>query len=133
MVWNCRKMEIGDIVIISSREGSTPASAWSEDLCIKKIDDTRFELFVGGYGFLAETSDFYDEETEEEIIPDEIDGYPVLGIKDGYVIGGKILKNEDDGEVQFTQFDTDDVRDWLKSIKWDDVDTVSSIKSALSK
>ena len=125
-------MGIGDVIIITSREGSTPASAWSEDLCIKRIDDTQFELFVGGYGFLAETSDFYDEETEEEIIPDEIDGCPVLGIEDGYVIGGEILKNEGDGEVQFTNLDTDEVRDWLKSIKWDDVDTITKIKSALA-
>jgi hypothetical protein len=125
------KMEIGDIKIIASRKGSTPASTWTENLCLKKITNTEFELFVGGYEVVAEASDFYDEETEEDVIPDEIDGYPVMGTIDGYVIGGEILKNEDDGEVRFTDFETAEVRDWLKGIKWGDTNTVSAIQAAL--
>lgn len=124
------KMEIGDIKIIASRKGSTPASTWTEDLCLKKITNTEFELFVGGYEVVAEASDFYDEETEEDVIPDEINGYPVMGTIDGYVIGGEIVKNEDDGGVRFTEFETPEVGDWLKGIKWDDADTVTMIKNA---
>lgn len=124
-------MEIGEILIISSREGSTPASVWSEDLCIKRIDDTQFELFVGGYEVLAETSDFYDEKTEEEIIPDTINGHLVQKVEDGCVFGGEIVKDETEGEVRFSSFDTDEVRVWLKEIKWDDTDTITEIKRIL--
>jgi hypothetical protein len=124
-------MEVGDILIIASREGSTPASVWSEDLCIKRIDDTQFELFIGGYGFLAETSDFYNEKTEEEIIPDTINGHLVQKVEDGCVFGGEIIKDETEGEIRFTSVDTDGVRDWLKQIKWDDVETVTEIKRTL--
>ena len=125
-------MNIGDIQIVASREGSTMASTWSEDLCLKKITNTKFELFIGGYEVVAEESDFFDEETGEEEVPDEIDGFPVRGIEDGYVIGGEILKNEDNGEIQFSIFDTKEVSDWLKSVKWDDVDTIQSVKIALA-
>lgn len=124
-------MDIGDIKIIASRKGSTPASTWTENLCLKKITNTECELFVGGYEVVAEASDFYDEETEENVIPDEIDGYPVMGTIDGYVIGGEIVENEDDGGVRFSDFENAEVSEWLKGIKWGDADTVTTIKNAV--
>ena len=60
------KFQTGEIRTISSREGSNPASTWGEDLCLKRISDNEFELFVGGYEVVAEVSDFFDEETGEE-------------------------------------------------------------------
>ena len=113
------KFQISEIKIIDSREGSSPASTWSEDLCLKRVSQTHFELFVGGYEVVGETSEFFDEETGEEEIPDEIGGYPVQGIEDGYVIGGEIVKNEEYGEFQFSDFKAADVRDWLASVNWE--------------
>ena len=124
-------MKIGDTKIIDSREDSTPASAWSEDLCLKRIDDVVFELFIGGYGVVAERSDFFDEETEEENIPEEIDGFPVQGVWEDYVLGGQIGMNESDGEVRFSVVDSNEVKDWLKSINWNEPDTIAAIKGAL--
>ena len=124
------KFQIGETRIISSREGSNPASTWSEDLCLKRVSDNEFELFVGGYEVIAEVSDFFDEETGEEEVPEEIDGHPVQGIEDGYVIGGEILKNEDDGEVQFSDLETSEVKEWLASVNWGDATTLSAIQAA---
>jgi len=42
----------------------------------------------------------------------------VQGVEDGYVIGGEIAKNEEYGELQFSDFKAADVRDWLASIDW---------------
>ena len=125
------KFQTGEIRIISSREGSNPASTWGEDLCLKRISDNEFELFVGGYEVVAEVSDFFDEETGEEEVPEEIDGHPVQGIEDDYVIGGEILKNEDDGEVQFSDLETSEVKEWLASVNWGDATTLSAIQAAL--
>lgn len=111
-------MDAGKIKIIDSREGSTLASTWSENLCLKRVSQTNFELFVGGYEVVGETSEFFDEKTGVEEIPDEIDGYPVQGVEDGYVIGGEIVKNEEYGELQFSDFKAADVRDWLASVEW---------------
>jgi len=111
-------MDAGKIKIIDSREGSSLASTWSENLCLKRVSQTNFELFVGGYEVVGETSEFFDEKTGKEEIPDEIDGYPVQGVEDGYVIGGEIAKNEEYGELQFSDFKAADVRDWLASIDW---------------
>jgi len=111
-------MDAGKIKIIDSREGSSLASTWSENLCLKRVSQTNFELFVGGYEVVGETSEFFDEKTGKEEIPDEIDGYPVQGVEDGYVIGGEIVKNEEYGELQFSDFKAADVRDWLASIDW---------------
>lgn len=112
-------MDAGEIKIIATRERSTPASTWSEDLCLKRVSQTHFKLFVGGYEVVGETSEFFDEETGEEEIPDEIGGYPVRGVEDGYVIGGEIVKNEEYGEFQFSDFKAADVRDWLASVNWE--------------
>ena len=125
------KFHIGATRIISSREGSSPASSWSEDLCLKRVSDTEFELFVGGYEVVAEVSDFFDEETGEEEVPEEIGGHPVRGIEDGYVIGGEILKNEDDGEVQFSDPEISEVKEWLASVDWNTEQVFLSIKTAI--
>jgi hypothetical protein len=125
-------MDIGEIRVIYTRERSTMVSTWVEGLYLEKIDGTQFELFVGGYGVLAEASDFYNEKTEEEEIPDEVDGYPVQGVYDGVVVGGEILKDEDAGGVRFTDLDNSDAIEWLKRIEWDDADTMNAIKSALN-
>ena len=125
------KFQIGATRIISSRESSNPASNWSEDLCLKRVGDNEFELFVGGYEVVAEVSDFFDEETGEEEVPEEIGGHPVQGIEDGYVIGGEILKNEDDGEVQFSDLETSEVKEWLASVEWNTDQVFLSIKTAI--
>ena len=126
------KFQISEIKIIDSREGSSPASTWSEDLCLKRVSQTHFELFVGGYEVVGETSEFFDEETGEEEIPDEIGGYPVQGIEDGYVIGGEIVKNEEYGEFQFSDFKAADVRDWLASVNWEHAALLQEIADIVS-
>ena len=125
-------MKIDEIKIIDSRECSTLASTWNEDLCLKRVSQTHFELFVGGYEVVGETSDFFDEETEEEEIPDEIGGYPVRGIEDGYVIGGEIVKNEEYGEVQFADLEAAEVLEWLTSVEWNTDQMFSSIQTAIN-
>ena len=125
------KFHVGATRIISSRDGSSPASSWSEDLCLKRVSDTEFELFVGGYEFVAEVSDFFNEETEEEEVPEEIGGYPVQGIQEGYVIGGEILKNEGNGEVQFSDPEISEVKEWLASVDWNTEQVFLSIKTVI--
>jgi hypothetical protein len=125
-------LKIGSVQVIATRERSTMVSTWVEELCLEKISGTEFELFVGGYGVLAVASDFYNEDTEEEDIPNEIDGYPVKGVYDGVVVGGEIFKDERTGGVRFSEFDNPDVIGWLESVNWGDVDTMNATKSALN-
>jgi hypothetical protein len=123
-------MDVGEIKTIDTREGSSLASTWSEDLCLKRVSQTHFELFVGGYEVVGETSDFFDEETGDEEIPDEIGGYPVRGIEDGYVIGGEIIKNEEYGEVQFADLEAAEVQEWLTGVEWNTDQVFSLIRTA---
>lgn len=125
-------MDAGEIKTIDTREGSSPASTWSEDLCLKRVSQTHFDLFVGGYEVVGETSDFFDEETGEEEIPDEIGGHPVRGVEDGYVIGGEIVKNEEYGEFQFSDFKAADVRGWLESVNWEHAALLQEIADIVS-
>jgi hypothetical protein len=125
-------MDIGDTAVIATRERSTMVSTWVEGLCLKKIAQTKFELFVGGFVAVAEASDYLDDETGEEDIPDEIDGYPVRDVCDGVVVGGEIEKDPYDEGVNFTDFETTEVKEWLASINWDDPETVQTIKNIMA-
>jgi hypothetical protein len=124
-------MDIRDTEVIATRERSTMISTWVEGLCLTKIDATEFGLFVGGFVPVAEASDYLDDETEEEHIPDEIGGYPVRGVHDGVVVGGEIEKDPYDGGVQFTDLETTEVKEWMTSIDWYDPETVQKIKKIM--
>ena len=125
-------MRIGDTEVIVTRERSTMVSTWIEGLCLTKLDATEFGLFIGGFAPVAEASDYLDDETEEGDIPDEIDGYPVRGVYDGVVVGGEIEKDPNDEGVQFTDFETAEVKKWLESINWYDTETVQRINKIMN-
>ena len=96
-------MKINEIEIIETILQSTMASTFTEYLCLEKINNNQFRLFVGGYEVIGEASDYYNEEDDEENIPEQIDGQTVQGVEDGCIIGGSILQNEDDGEDEIDQ------------------------------
>lgn len=120
------------IQIVDTREKSSiSGSAWTESLCLKKIDAKNYLLFVGGYEAIGEVSDFYDEEKDETTIPETIDGQRVQGEDGDIIVGESIIQNEDDGEVMFNDLNDKNLKSWLKSVSWDYEETLSSLKLAM--
>jgi hypothetical protein len=83
-------------LILAEREASGMTSTWDEFLCLRLNDDQTFFLCTGRRAVLAEASEYYNEETEELEVPEEIDGQAVWGIKDDCVVAEAIGNYDDD-------------------------------------
>ena len=123
-----KKLKINEIEIIETILHSTMASTFTEYLCLEKINNNQFRLFVGGYEVIGEASDYYNEEDDEENIPEQIDGQTVQGVEDGCIIGGSILQNEDDGEVIFSSTTDKDLKEWLERVSYYNTKIIEKLK-----
>ena len=104
------------IVVVDSREQSTMASTWREYLCVRWIGD-RVELSVRMYEWLADVSDFPEDEEGERVIPLQIDGKAVVGVEDDAVIGGNLGYNDDAPEILLLN-DVTGMTEWFKDRSW---------------
>ena len=121
-------MKINEIEIIETIERSTMASTFTESLCLEKINNNQFRLFLGGYEVIGEVSDYFNEEDNEENIPEQIDGQTVQGVEDGYIIGGSILQNEGDGEVIFSSTTDENFKNWLEGVSFYNTKIIEKLK-----
>lgn len=110
---------IGDLKIIAERERSGMASVWDEYLCIRKVSETEHELSVRAYEVLAEGCDYYNDETEEHDLPDEINGKSVVGFVDEWIVGGSLIETEAFKSLSFSNLDHPNVRQWFERVQWD--------------
>lgn len=113
--------------ILITRIGSSMSDTYSESLCIERLDLKNYRLFLGGYECLGELSDFVDDETGEENIPEMISGERVQESDGQYIYGGDIIQNEDDGEIIFQSINDTDLSNWLKSVNWHDDEAFQEI------
>ncbi|SVD31486.1 uncharacterized protein METZ01_LOCUS384340 [marine metagenome] len=124
-------MKIGETKIIHQREqGSMSGGGWDEFLALEKLNDREFLLYVKMWDYLGEVGDFDFKEDEcgDIIIPDEINGKYISCVEDGMVMGGELVRrNDDQGEVKFTQPHQNEVTEWLKATSWYSDDVVKSL------
>jgi hypothetical protein len=117
-------------IILDEREASSMTSAWTEYLCLRIFSTGEFELFTGSYEGLDEAGNYWNEDTEEYDLPDEINGKKVLFIQDEYVIGGEIEYFNDDECVKASSVNDPRVVKWLSIQDWDDacIDQIEAIR-----
>ena len=131
-------MNRGKTTILDKRFYSgSPAASWTQYLVLERLEDGKFKLDIRAYELLAEVSEYYDEEKEDWNLPGQIDGKDVVGVEDEYVIGGDLLENSYDTEIDtkiiFTLPDQDILESWLKKIGWFDDDIIKSLLKECSK
>ena len=117
---------------LAEREASGMTSTWDEFLCLSLNDDQTFFLCTGRRAVLAEASEYYNEETEELEVPEEIDGQAVWGIKDDCVVA-EAIGNYDDDKLLLADFDQKAVQAWLVELDWVHDVSPADVKRALSK
>ena len=98
-------------------------SHWTEYLCLE-MRDGRSVLSHRRYDVLAEVSDYAfetDDGDDEYRIPEVIDGKPVVGTEDGYIVGGELTVDPSDSEPEFDLTDADPakVSAWLTERDFD--------------
>ena len=98
--------------IISERESSTLASTWNEYLTIRKISPGKAMLEICQYEVLAEWSGYEDEAGNETPIPKTYNGKKVIGVEDGYLVGGNLSVSEG-GEFEVSISTLKDAKSWI--------------------
>lgn len=119
-------------LILAEREASGMTSTWDEFLCLSLNKDHTFCVYTGRREVLAEASEYYDEETDEYEIPEEIDGQAVWGIKDDCVVA-EAIGNYDDDKLLLADFDQKAVQAWLVESDWVHDVSPADVKRALAK
>ena len=106
------------------------ASTWNEYLCLTKGEFNTYKLYIAQYDFLAELNDFYDEELDDYLLPEQIEGQVVMGIEDDYVVGGELVAQEESIPVEFSSVFNAELREWLKDTGWSKLDVLAKIEAA---
>jgi hypothetical protein len=116
--------------ILAVREGSGRTSVWNEYLCLNPIGPDKAALQVCRYEALAEYERPEDDEHEISL-PAEIDGKKVVGVEDGYIVGGE-LACYDDWEIVYGVDEIDDVAKRIKDLFDVDDGIIEELKMAVS-
>jgi hypothetical protein len=117
--------------IIAVREGSGRTSVWNEYLCLNLNGPGKAAIQVCRYEALAEYERPEDDEGEIPL-PAEIDGKTVVGVEDGYIVGGELVCC-DDREMVYGLDEIDDVVEQLKDYQFHvDASIVEQLKVAVN-
>jgi hypothetical protein len=100
--------------LLASQESSTMVSTWNEYLRLDKKDHSSAVLEICQYEVLGEMQ--YDEEGNRTL-PPEIDPEDVVGLEDGFIVGG-VLACGDDQSFLFTTETIPEAVEWLKENGW---------------
>ena len=122
---------IGDLKIIAERERSGMASVWDEYLCLRKVSETEHELSVRAYEILAEGWAYFDEESEDYDLPDEMNGKAIVGFVDEWIVGGSLIETEAFKSLAFSDLNHPKVTQWLEEAKWSTSKVTSELRSAV--
>jgi len=118
--------------ILAEREASGMTGTWDEFLCVELNDDQSFTIYTGRREVLAEASDFYNEDTEEYEIPEEIDGQAVWGVKDDCIVSESV-GDFDDATLKLANLDLEVIKAWLVETNWIEDASAADVKRALVK
>lgn len=131
-VWTRRSSpELDKPTILASREVSSMASAWREFLCLTQGNVKNYRLFTGQYEALVSAYDYFNEETEEYKLPDEIDGKAVVGIEDEYIVGGDLQWSDVSKTVEFEEIKDPAIAEWLSASGWSSHASLDQIQKAI--
>lgn len=119
------------VIELANREQSSIVSTWTEHLTISCGQTKRYLIAHAGYDALAEANEYYNEDKDEYDIPSHINGQEVVGIEDGYVIGGALMINTDWSGLEFDDPDEPELAQWLTDSEWGSKVKVTDIKRAL--
>ncbi len=122
--------------IIDTVERSSMASNWKEHLCLSRLTDGQWRLDVLGWEALGEVDEYWDEDADDYVLPDEIDGNEVVGVEDGIIVVANLVPTGNtEAEYQFTDFVWSDFVDNFEAEAsfWCNDQTKAMIEEALQR
>jgi hypothetical protein len=106
-------------------------STWDELLCVGFGSVKPYKLYLGAFEILGERSEFYDDEADEYILPDDINGKAVRGSKGDMVIGYEVENASYCPEDEFEFDEPSECEGWLTDTKWLDDSLLDDLKAAV--
>jgi len=120
-------------VVLRNRECSSMVSTWDELLCVGFGSVKPYKLYLGAFEILGERSQFYDDEADEHVLPDTINGKAVRGFKDDAVIGCEVENASYRPEDEFEFDEPSECEGWLAGARWMDDRLLAELNSAVVK
>ena len=120
--------------ILDSREASTMASTWREFLCVRNVQPGVAIAEICQYEVLCEYQTLEDDEGNPVALPDTYNGKKVVGVEDGYVVGGELQCDEDDDDkaCEYTSNSFAKAVEWLKKTGFAaSSETLTALRNAL--
>lgn len=105
--------------IVDSRERSSMAGVWTEYLVLERGTTKRFKLFTGRYEALAHVSEYWNDETDDCDMPEQINGITVVGWEDEWLVGGALSPTESEESIECDSFKESQVKAWAALQGWD--------------
>ena len=118
-------------VVLRKRECSSMVSTWDELLCVGFGSVKPYKLYLGAFEILGERSEFYDDEADEYILPDDINGKAVRGSKGDMVIGYEVENASYRPEDEFEFDEPSECEGWLAGARWVDDRLLAELISAV--
>ncbi len=119
------------VITLASRAISPTAKIPTQYLTVSKGQSKRFLIATASYDALAEASDYFNKDKDEYEIPEQINGQLVMGVEDGYIIGGTLGINMDWSGLEFDSAEEPEVTRWLSNSGWERQVSVTDIKEAV--
>jgi hypothetical protein len=120
-------------VLLRDRECSSMVSTWDALLCVGFGSVRSYKLYLGTFEVLGERAECYDEEADEYVLPDHINGTPVKGFKDDAVIGYEVESASYRPEDEFEFDNPSECEGWLSETQWLDDRLLADLRAALVK
>ena len=118
--------------VLRRRERTSMVSAWDELLCVGFGVAKPYRLYLGNHVVLGECAEYYDEEADDYLIPKDIGGRAVRGVKDGYILGFDVEDISQDSEEECEFEDPCECESWLAEQVWLDNQLLEDLEGAIS-
>lgn len=105
MLDNYAGSRLSGSLVISSAERSSMVNMWMEHLCLTRLGENQWIIDVRCFQMICEAGEFFDEELEDFILPEKIEGHAVLGIENDYVMIKNLVSSHNVHEIyEFSRF-----------------------------
>ena len=123
-------MKIGELRELEIVEFDTLSSSWNEFIFLERIDEHEFEVSLRSFEGLGDAVDYWDEDSQEYELPDEIDGVSVFGVQGDGVVGGDLKCWNASDSTRFTDLDSSELRAWAKTQELDYRFLIDTLRTA---
>lgn len=106
--------------LIAVRTESTMVSSWNEYLCVRNLSDGKAIVEICGYETLSPDEwEWEDEEGNENTLPEKFNGKSVVGVEDGYLVGGDLQCFNEEDRKEYDKEGLEQVLTWIKNRGFD--------------